>query len=425
MVSRAATATRGTTSRRRWPSTMAGRTPRPSGPTTGWCRCNDRRELVNYYVEARGRRGRRRRGRQARHQRVRLRRHGRLAPLADHAATSTSSTRLWPMVQRAIDWVLSPADRAGRDRVGPRGRRHAVGVRAADRLVVDLPLARLRARRLAELRRRRAAATGSWPSRPWPASSAPARGLRAQAPLGHGLVLPGAGQRPAGRRGRASGWPARGSTFVMQGLGVRCVERRAVGDGGGDVGVRAWPTPPPATRPRRPTCCAGPGPTATTTARYWTGIVHPDRVHFPAGERTAYTAAAVILAADAISGASPASGLFLGEACSRSRDELPRRLDEPTALDSRPRSAARRSRAAGRRRRAGERRRTRSDPGAETRLEAAAGQRRAGRSPRTAGGRRRRGRGTRRGWPAGRPGRRAASSRRSRPGPARRRGHRR
>jgi hypothetical protein len=36
-------------------------------------------------------------------------------------------------------------------------------------------------------------------------------------------------------------------------------------------------------------------------------------VHFPAGERTAYTGAAVILAADTIAGASPASGLFLGE----------------------------------------------------------------------------------------------------------------
>jgi hypothetical protein len=33
-------------------------------------------------------------------------------------------------------------------------------------------------------------------------------------------------------------------------------------------------------------------------------------VHFPADERTAYTAAAVIMAADAISGGSPASRLF-------------------------------------------------------------------------------------------------------------------
>jgi hypothetical protein len=44
---------------------------------------------------------------------------------------------------------------------------------------------------------------------------------------------------------------------------------------------------------------------------YWTGIVYPDRENFPDGEHTAYTGAAVILAADAISGASPAAHLFV------------------------------------------------------------------------------------------------------------------
>ena len=37
---------------------------------------------------------------------------------------------------------------------------------------------------------------------------------------------------------------------------------------------------------------------------YWTGIVYPEQVHFPGDERSTYTAAAVILAADALSGAS-------------------------------------------------------------------------------------------------------------------------
>ena len=45
--------------------------------------------------------------------------------------------------------------------------------------------------------------------------------------------------------------------------------------------------------------------------RYLTGIVYPDRVTFPDGECSTYTAAAVILAADALSGASPASSLFV------------------------------------------------------------------------------------------------------------------
>ncbi len=43
---------------------------------------------------------------------------------------------------------------------------------------------------------------------------------------------------------------------------------------------------------------------------YWTGIVYPTLERFPFGETSAYTAAAVILAADAITGASPASAVF-------------------------------------------------------------------------------------------------------------------
>ena len=43
---------------------------------------------------------------------------------------------------------------------------------------------------------------------------------------------------------------------------------------------------------------------------YWTGIVYPEQVHFPGDERSTYTAAAVILAADALAGASPAASLF-------------------------------------------------------------------------------------------------------------------
>jgi hypothetical protein len=44
---------------------------------------------------------------------------------------------------------------------------------------------------------------------------------------------------------------------------------------------------------------------------YLTGLVYPDKLIFPEGEHTSYTAAAVILAADAITGASPASDLFV------------------------------------------------------------------------------------------------------------------
>jgi hypothetical protein len=43
---------------------------------------------------------------------------------------------------------------------------------------------------------------------------------------------------------------------------------------------------------------------------YWTGIAYPDEVTFPHKETTSYTAAAIILAADALTSSSSASGLF-------------------------------------------------------------------------------------------------------------------
>jgi hypothetical protein len=44
---------------------------------------------------------------------------------------------------------------------------------------------------------------------------------------------------------------------------------------------------------------------------YWTGYVYPDRVRWP-GEQTTYTAAAVVLAVDALSGTTPGSDIFRG-----------------------------------------------------------------------------------------------------------------
>jgi hypothetical protein len=53
---------------------------------------------------------------------------------------------------------------------------------------------------------------------------------------------------------------------------------------------------------------------------YLTGIAYPDRVTFPANETTSYTAAAVLLAADALTSSSRAAGLFR-------HGELPAPLD--------------------------------------------------------------------------------------------------
>ena len=46
---------------------------------------------------------------------------------------------------------------------------------------------------------------------------------------------------------------------------------------------------------------------------YWTGMVYPEEETFPENERTSYTFAAMVLAADALSDTTPAAGLFRGE----------------------------------------------------------------------------------------------------------------
>jgi len=43
---------------------------------------------------------------------------------------------------------------------------------------------------------------------------------------------------------------------------------------------------------------------------YWTGIAYPERITFPDRETTSYTAAAVLLAADALTSSSAAAGIF-------------------------------------------------------------------------------------------------------------------
>jgi hypothetical protein len=109
---------------------------------------------------------------------------------------------------------------------------------------------------------------------------------------------------------------AQRDTFVMDGLGVRCVSDRpwvtaaetaecvlahlAAGERAAAVELFTW-----AQELRH------------HDGRYWTGRVHPDGVNFPADETSTYTAAAIVLAADALSGASPAAALFTRH------DELP------------------------------------------------------------------------------------------------------
>jgi hypothetical protein len=104
----------------------------------------------------------------------------------------------------------------------------------------------------------------------------------------------------------------RASTFVMEGKGVRCVSDRP------------WVTVAETCECALAHLCVGDRATAEELfgwaqqfrhedGRYWTGTVFPDESRFPAGERSTYTAASVVLAADALVGGSPASSLFFDQ----------------------------------------------------------------------------------------------------------------
>ena len=121
-------------------------------------------------------------------------------------------------------------------------------------------------------------------------------------------VLTGAMVGEEAKSRMAEGW----EIFAMEGRGIRCVSDEpwvtasetaecalayaAMGDTSTATELLQW------TRSHR----RGDG-------SYWTGIVHPEGILFPFEEHTSYTAAAVILAADAITRTTQASGLFIPE----------------------------------------------------------------------------------------------------------------
>jgi hypothetical protein len=123
-------------------------------------------------------------------------------------------------------------------------------------------------------------------------------------------VLTGAMTGARAKARLAEGW----DKFVLDDRGVRCVNDEQ------------WVTAAETSECAIAHCAAGDRETASelllwtmphrrSDGAYWTGIVYPTdpdktMVHFPADETSAYTAAAIILAADAISGGSPASTIF-------------------------------------------------------------------------------------------------------------------
>jgi hypothetical protein len=119
-------------------------------------------------------------------------------------------------------------------------------------------------------------------------------------------VLTGAIEGDDAKTRLADGWP----TFAMEQLGIRCVFDEP------------WITASETAEASLAFAAIGDFATATDLLRwtsshrlpagaYLTGIVYPDHISFPDREHSSYTAAAIILAADAITGASPASDLFV------------------------------------------------------------------------------------------------------------------
>jgi hypothetical protein len=119
-------------------------------------------------------------------------------------------------------------------------------------------------------------------------------------------VLTGVLTGEAAKARLAEGW----DTFAMEGLGIRCVSDEP------------WVTASETAECALAYASIGDVSTATEllewsrthrreNGSYWTGIVYPEPVLFPFDEHTSYTAAAVVLAVDTITRATPASDLFL------------------------------------------------------------------------------------------------------------------
>jgi MMP endo-(1,4)-3-O-methyl-alpha-D-mannosidase len=217
---------------------------------------------------------------------------------------------LWPTIQKGIDFILRfqqpdgsvrwSLDAAGRDEgyallTGSSSIYHSIrcAVAIAEALAKDRPDWELAAGRLGH-------AVAHHPT-----AFAPKVEFAMD---WYYPMLSGALEGEAGRRRLAEGW----STFVMEGLGVRCV---STGD---------WVTAAETAECVLALDGLGMQDTAMELfvagqnlrlddGSYWTGMVFPERVTFPEHERTTYTFAAMILAADALSSTTPAAGLFRGE----------------------------------------------------------------------------------------------------------------
>ena len=239
---------------------------------------------------------------------VRLRRRRRVAPLAAHrrprlrrddVAGGRAGHRL-----RA-----RPADAPRRDPLGPPRRRHAVVVRPAHRVVEHLPQPALRHRARRALGHERP----DWElvRRPAGRTSSATSEADAFAPKHRWAMdwyYPVLGGVLAGDAA-ASAWPTASTRSSMDGRGVRCVQRPAVGHRRRDLRVPARPPRRRRARHGRAAVQLGAAVPRSTTAATGPAPSTPTWSTSPADEQSTYTAAAVVLAADALAAPGPAAGV--------------------------------------------------------------------------------------------------------------------
>jgi hypothetical protein len=216
---------------------------------------------------------------------------------------------MWPVVERAVGFVLA-LQAPGGEIVWAR---HADGrpwpfalLTASSSTCFSLRCASALAATVGAARRARAwaaaadAVADAVANRPWAFLPKDRWAMDWYYPVLAGIVDGGAA------RGRLRAGVHR---FVLDGLGVRC------------VADRPWVTAAESCEAAIAYAAAGHDDEARqllgwvqhlrdTDGRYFTGMVHPERVHFPGGERTTYSAAAVVLATDALDASTPAARLF-------------------------------------------------------------------------------------------------------------------
>jgi hypothetical protein len=129
-------------------------------------------------------------------------------------------------------------------------------------------------------------------------------------------VLGGAVRGDAGRALLDERW----GTFVEPGLGIRCV-RDNPWVTGAETCELAMALDALGDRPRALRLLADMQHLRAEDGRYWTGYVFPDDVQWPV-EHTTYTAAAVVLAVDALTGATAGSDIMRGTSLAPHFDEL-------------------------------------------------------------------------------------------------------